>query len=71
MHSWSRRAGWRLARAAGHWDRVAADLRATTGLGPGLASLGVSGVRNWLETSAAATWAVLSNEQADASRPCC
>jgi hypothetical protein len=60
---WSRRAAWRVSRGAGSWDRVEADLRAAADSDKRLASLGLAGVRNWLEMSAATTWAVLSDEQ--------
>jgi HEAT repeat protein len=53
---WSRRAAWRINRAAGGWDRVEADLRAAADPDPLLASLGLAGVRNWLQTSAATLW---------------
>lgn len=53
---WSRRAGWRLQRAAGSWQRIEADLRASTDPDKALADLGRVGVLNWLEYSAATTW---------------
>ena len=65
---WSRRAAWRLSRGAGNWDRVEADLRAGGDDDPQLASLGLAGVRNWLETSAATTYAVLSDAQRERIR---
>jgi hypothetical protein len=65
---WSRRAAWRLSRGAGSWDRVEADLRAAMDEDPQLASLGLTGIGNWLQTSAATTWAVLSEPQRDRIR---
>jgi hypothetical protein len=65
---WSRRAAWRLSRGAGGWDRVEADLRAAVDEDPQLASLGLTGIGNWLQTSAATTWAVLSDAQRDRIR---
>ncbi len=59
----SRRAGWRLARAAGGWHRVEADLRAASDPDPQLAALGRSGVENWLDVSAATTWEPLQEDQ--------
>ncbi|MGZ4436505.1 MAG: hypothetical protein ACXVW6_02625 [Nocardioidaceae bacterium] len=61
--SWSRRAAWRMSRGAGSWDWVEADLRAAADTDPQLASLGRAGVRNWLATSAATTWAALPDSQ--------
>ncbi len=60
---WSVRAGWRMTRAVGGWDRVEADLRAAENADPQLSSLGLAGVRNWLETGAATTRTALSEEQ--------
>jgi len=60
---WSRRAAWRMSRGAGSWDRVEADLRAAADPDPQVASLGLSGIRNWLATSAATTWAALPEPQ--------
>lgn len=60
---WSRRAAWRLTRAAGGWDRVEADLRASRDDDQGLAGLGRSGVNNWVQVGAATTWQRLSEEQ--------
>lgn len=60
---WSRRAAWRLSRATGGWDRVEADLRAAGDTDPALASLGLTGIGNWLDTSAATTWDVLPDPQ--------
>lgn len=61
--SWTRRAAWRTSRGGGSWDRVEADLRAAADSDPQVAALGRSGVQNWLSTSAATTWARLSDEQ--------
>lgn len=52
----ARRAAWRVARAAGGWTRVAADLRAATDPDPTLSELGRDGVRGWLRDGAATTW---------------
>lgn len=52
----TRRAAWRLSRAAGSWDRVAADVRAAADPAPVVAGLGRSGLRNWLHAGAATTW---------------
>ncbi|GAB2586758.1 hypothetical protein GCM10009593_27240 [Microlunatus antarcticus] len=60
---WTRRAAWRTARGGGSWDRVEADLRAAADTDPQVAALGQSGIRNWLSTSAATTWAKLSDNQ--------
>jgi hypothetical protein len=60
---WSRQAAWRMSRAAGNWDRVEADLRAVTDPDQQVASLGNAGIRTWLETTAATTWAKLSDAQ--------
>ena len=68
VQPWSRRAAWRLSRGAGSWDRVEADLRAGADADPQLASLGLAGVRNWLETNAATTYAVLSDAQSERIR---
>jgi hypothetical protein len=57
---WSRRAGWRLSRAAGGWHRVEADLRAAADPDVALSAVGHFGIRNWLEVGAARTWASLS-----------
>jgi hypothetical protein len=65
---WSRRAAWRLGRGAGSWDRVEADLRAGADADAQLASLGLAGIRNWLETSAATTYAVPSDAQRERIR---
>lgn len=62
---WNRRAAWHVGHRAGAWDRVEADLRAASDPDPQLVSLGRTGVLNWLETSAATTWAPLSEEQRD------
>jgi HEAT repeat protein len=51
---WSRRAGWRLGRLRGGWDRVEVDLRAVAD--PELSELGRAGLREWLRNSAATTW---------------
>lgn len=59
----SRRAAWRLARSAGGWDRVEADLRAAADPDPGLSGLGRDGVVNWLEVSAATTWGSPASDQ--------
>lgn len=59
----SRRAAWRVARSAGGWDRVEADLRASTDDDPGLRGLGEAGVHNWLAVGAATTYATLGDEQ--------
>jgi hypothetical protein len=66
--TWSRRAAWLLSRGAGSWDRVEADLRACADADSQLASRGLEGVRNWLETSAATTYAVLSEAQSERIR---
>lgn len=58
-----RRAAWRLARGAGGWHRVEADLRAAADVDLGLAALGRTGIANWLEVSAATTWAPLPEDQ--------
>ncbi|MFD3452287.1 hypothetical protein ACFWVC_08900 [Streptomyces sp. NPDC058691] len=60
---WSRRAAWRVDRGRGSWDRVEADLRAAADDDPRLASLGLVGIRNWLTTKSATTWANLSDTQ--------
>jgi HEAT repeat protein len=59
----SRRAAWRLSREAGGWHRVEADLRAAGDPDPHLSSLGLDGIRNWLDVSAATTWNPLPEEQ--------
>jgi hypothetical protein len=59
----SRRAAWRIQRAARGWDRVAADLRAAGDPDPGLAENGVVGVSDWLRVSAASTWRLPSAAQ--------
>lgn len=61
--AWSRRAGWRLSRAAGGWHRVEADLRAAADPDLALSTLGHAGIRDWLEVGAARTWAPLSKTQ--------
>jgi hypothetical protein len=61
----SRRAAWRLARAAGDWERVVADLRAAADPEPSLAGLGLSGVRNWVAAGAATTYAEPTPAQRD------
>lgn len=60
---WSRRAGWRLSRAAGGWHRVEADLRAAADPDVELSAVGHFGINNWLEVGAARTWAPLSESQ--------
>lgn len=60
---WSRRAAWRLSRAGGSWDRVEADLRANCDADPDLSNNGMVGIRDWLATSAATTWAILGDGQ--------
>ncbi|MDX3073387.1 hypothetical protein [Streptomyces sp. MI02-7b] len=60
---WSRRAAWRVDRGRGSWDRVEADLRAAEDDDPRLASLGRSGIGNWLATGPATTWAGLPDTQ--------
>jgi HEAT repeat protein len=62
-HPASRRAAWRLTREYGGWYRVEADLRAAGDSDPQLASLGISGIVNWLHMSAATTWDRLPEEQ--------
>ena len=52
----SRKAAWRVHRAAGGWDRVEADLRAAGDRDLALAENGRAGVKNWLQVSAATTW---------------
>jgi hypothetical protein len=52
----ARRAAWRVARSAGGWTRVAADLRAATDPDSNLSGLGQDGVRGWLRDGAATTW---------------
>ena len=59
----SRRAAWRVGRSPGGWDRVETDLRASTDPDGDLATLGTSGLRNWLDVRAATTWAILSDDQ--------
>lgn len=59
----ARRAGWRLARAAGGWHRVEADLRAAADPDPQLSGLGRTGLENWLDVSAATTWEPLPEDQ--------
>ena len=56
----SRRAAWRLSRAAGGWRRVEADLRAADDPDAALSALGRTGIRNWLEVSAPTTWEPLT-----------
>ncbi|MBZ5737188.1 HEAT repeat domain-containing protein [Nocardioides mangrovi] len=58
-----RRAAWRLARAAGGWHRVEADLRGAADPDPHLSGLGRTGLRNWLDVSAATTWEPLPEGQ--------
>jgi HEAT repeat protein len=53
---WSRRAGWRLCRSVGGWQRVVADVNAAADTDPLLAGLGLAGLRNWLDAAAATTW---------------
>jgi len=65
---WSRQAAWLLSRGAGSWDRVEADLRARADADARLAFRGLEGIRNWLGTSAATTYAVLSDEQRERIR---
>lgn len=60
---WTRRAAWRLTRAAGGWDRVEADLRAAGDDNETLAGLGRFGVSNWVQVGAATTWQRLSDDQ--------
>ncbi|MFF3562220.1 HEAT repeat domain-containing protein [Streptomyces sp. NPDC002574] len=60
---WSRRAAWRVDRGRGSWDRVEADLRAADDDDPRLAALGLVGIRNWLVTKSATTWANLPDTQ--------
>lgn len=62
---WSRQAAWQLMRSGGGWYRVEADLRACIDDDPHLAAAGTTGVRNWLTTGAATTWAVLDPAQRD------
>jgi hypothetical protein len=52
----ARRAAWRVARSAGGWTRVAADLRAATDHESNLSGLGRDAVRGWLRDGAATTW---------------
>lgn len=52
----TRRAAWRLSRAAGRWERVDADVRAASDPDPVLAGLGRAGLRSWLHAGAATTW---------------
>lgn len=60
---WSRRAAWRLSRAAGGWHRVEADLRAGGDTEPLVSSLGAAGIRSWLDAGAASTWQPLPESQ--------
>lgn len=53
---WTRRAAWRLHRSAGTWERVEADARAGADEDPHLSGLGLDGLRNWLDASAATAW---------------
>lgn len=62
---WSRRAAWRVARESGSWDRLEADLRALNDDDAHQAAAGLHGVRDWLMTRAATTWAVPSDAQRD------
>ena len=52
-HPSSRRAAWRVVRAAGGWHRVEADLRAAADPDRRVAALGRDGLTNWLEVAAA------------------
>ena len=61
----TRRAAWRLSRAAGTWERVDADVRAAADSDPQLAGLGRAGVRNWLHAGAATTWGCPRPDTAD------
>ena len=61
----TRRAAWRLSRAAGTWERVDADVRAAADPDPQLAGLGLAGLRNWLHAGAATTWGRPRPETAD------
>jgi hypothetical protein len=60
---WSRRAAWWLSRESGSWNRVEADLRLLGDTDPELAAMGQTGIRNWLDTAAARTWARLDDAQ--------
>lgn len=62
----TRRIGWWMSRAGGGWEKVEADLRATTDLD--LAPFGQHAIRDWIANSAAATWSVLSDVQRDRLR---
>jgi hypothetical protein len=59
----NRHAAWRLARTAGGWARVEADLRAAGDPDPRLAATGQAGIRNWLTASAATTWEVMAPQR--------
>jgi HEAT repeat protein len=59
----TRRAAWRVAREAGGWDRVEADLRAASDEDPDVARLGEAGLRTWLAVGAATTWERLPSGQ--------
>ena len=52
----SRKAAWRVHRAAGGWERVKADLRAASDPDLVLAGNGRTGLQDWLQVSAATTW---------------
>lgn len=59
----SRRVAWRVARAAGGWHRVEADLRAAVDPDPVASAAGHTGIRNWLAVGAATTWQPLPDSQ--------
>jgi hypothetical protein len=59
----SRRAAWRIQRAARGWDRAEADLRAAGDQDAGLAENGAVGVNDWLRVGAAGTWRLPSPAQ--------
>ena len=59
----SRRVAWRVARAAGGWHRVEADLRAAVDPDPVTSAAGHTGIRNWLAVGAATTWQPLPDSQ--------
>lgn len=61
---WSRRAGWRLSRAHGGWERLTADARAAADDDEALRGLGRAGLRSWLNGAAATTWGTPSTAQA-------
>jgi hypothetical protein len=52
----SRRAAWRVSRAAGGWDKVVADLMAANDADPVLAQNGRTALKTWLVFGAARTW---------------